>query len=192
MWTYNHTYSPALTHYGILGMKWGVRRTQQQLDRLAGRIKEQQAKRAEIRSTKGVGSKSYAKASKELNLTRARFDLQKAKKEGDATGKIIAKNRIKDAKSVKKHGAAGRVSSEMRRIFGSNLSKRELEAVSINEWRTMVGKERTKKILNTAGIVAIPLLSAAVIAEGKYYVENGRFGKPSVGFENGQIMVKVR
>ena len=115
-----------LQHYGVLGMKWGVRRSRQKLDSLTRREKDQQAKRAEVRSTKGIGSKAYAKSSKELNLTRARLDLQKAKNEGYATGKILAKNRIKDAKLVKKYGAAGRFSSEMKRIFGSNLSKREL------------------------------------------------------------------
>ena len=193
----------SLVHYGILGMKWGVRRFQnkdgtltpagkKRYDRLAGRVKEQQAKRAEIRSTKGVGSKAYSKASKKLNLTRARLDLQKAKNEGDATGKILAKNRIKDAKLVKKYGAAGRVSSEMKRIFGSTLSKRELEAVSVTEWKIMMGRERTNKILKTTGAIALPLLSAAAIAEGKYYVQNGKFGIPSVSFEGGQIGVKVR
>lgn len=181
-----------LYHHGILGMKWGVRRSQQQLDRLKGRVKDQQAKRVEIRSTKGVGSKAYAKTSKKLNLTRARLDLQKAKNEGDATGKVLAKNRIKDAKFVKKQGASGRVSSEMKRIFGSTLSARELEAVSVNEWRNMIGRERTKKILKTTGALAVPLLSAAAIAEGKYYVQNGKFGIPSIGFENGQLNIKVR
>ena len=34
MWQYNH--SP-LIHYGVKGMKWGVRRKQDELDRLSGR-----------------------------------------------------------------------------------------------------------------------------------------------------------
>ena len=32
MWGYNH-----LCHYGVKGMKWGVRRDKEELDRLAGR-----------------------------------------------------------------------------------------------------------------------------------------------------------
>ena len=34
MWQYNHQ---SLTHYGVKGMKWGVRRKQDELDRLSGR-----------------------------------------------------------------------------------------------------------------------------------------------------------
>lgn len=39
MWTYNHTNTTELTHYGILGMKWGVRRSQAQLSRAKGSSK---------------------------------------------------------------------------------------------------------------------------------------------------------
>ena len=89
MWQYNYTNE--LVHYGILGMKWGVRRFQNKdgtltpagknvTDRLAGKGKGSASKRAEIRSTKGVGSKAYAKASKKLNLTRARLDAKSKKR----------------------------------------------------------------------------------------------------------------
>ena len=84
-----------IAHYGVLGMKWGVRRSRQKLDRLTRRAKDQQAKRTEVRSTKGIGSKAYAKSSKELNLTRARLDLQKAKIEEMLPEKFLLKIGLK-------------------------------------------------------------------------------------------------
>ena len=33
MWTYNYNYSNELCHYGVLGMKWGVRKERKYTDK---------------------------------------------------------------------------------------------------------------------------------------------------------------
>ena len=59
----------ALFHYGIKGMKWGVRRSREQLDKLAGRAKmnlQLFAKRAKSRKAIRLDVREYAMVMSEL------------------------------------------------------------------------------------------------------------------------------
>lgn len=61
-----------LVHYGVKGMKWGVRRTQEQLDRAAGR---RSSSSSSSRSNKRSGSPS-SDHQKKVNLSsKATFEL---------------------------------------------------------------------------------------------------------------------
>ena len=144
MWQYNYT--DELSHYGVLGMKWGVRK-----DRI--RTLENRAK--EIKKIKGTGNDAYISIKKKLYAAKNKENLRDARS---------AKDRAADEKTI----------------------------INDIERRHAKNKARTTKILSTVGPIAISALSAVAIAEGKYYVANGKFGIPSVGFEGGQIGVKVR
>lgn len=61
MWQYNHTsYPNELFHYGVKGMKWGVRRTREQLGYKKGVVKKYDSDRIPLEDTKiyrSVGAK---------------------------------------------------------------------------------------------------------------------------------------
>lgn len=85
MWQYNDVYSSQeLQHYGVLGQKWGVRRSQATLDRLAGRNKKLE-KRAANRQLKA--DKYLYKATKKGESTRLYRKADRLQKRSSATEK---------------------------------------------------------------------------------------------------------
>lgn len=62
MWTYNYTNSDYIQHYGILGMRWGVRRFQDK----SGRLTAAGKKRYDDDPSNGTPEKASAKTSKEV------------------------------------------------------------------------------------------------------------------------------
>ena len=179
--------STSLQHHGILGMKWGVRKERNLREKEASLRKE----RSRIKSDKGVLSSSYRAKSKKLYVTKKKADLQEAKNSGDKAAKMVAKQEYKWAKSQVKD-AGLYTTSVQRDIFGSNVSSNDLAAIGITERKVSAGRARAKRILQTVGPVAVSGLSAVAIAEGKYYVANGRFGVPSFGFNDGKPEIRVK
>jgi len=99
------TLDDVLEHYGIKGMRWGVRRTREQIDRARGKRKakgkpvtpvSEDAKRARAAQTKakteGVGALSnqeLQQLNKRLNLEKNYSDLTNPKKGEGKKGKGI-------------------------------------------------------------------------------------------------------
>lgn len=67
--------APSIIHYGVLGMKWGVRRDQRTLDRLAGR-KPAKSKRSTDSGLDNEVSKAKRRSDKRNRRTMSDKDLR--------------------------------------------------------------------------------------------------------------------
>lgn len=181
MWQY--TYTDELSHYGVLGMKWGVRKDRTR--KLENRAKE-------IKKTKGVTNDAYISIKKKLYAAENKENLRDAKASKDRAAIIRAKENLDFAKRTKKKGGlANYMPGAQREILG-RLTSDELLIINDIERKHARNKERTSKVLSVVGPIAVSTLSTTAIVEGKYYAENGRFGIPSIGFEDGKIGVRVK
>lgn len=90
---------PYVEHYGIKGMKWGVRRSQETLDRLAGRVRSTASsvkdKASKARSERSADNKKIASAKR-----KSRVETAKARAEGKArVEKARIDRKVKEAES---------------------------------------------------------------------------------------------
>lgn len=123
MWEYNYTNNDELYHYGVLGMKWGVRR--------------------------GNVSKAYSKASKKLSKLDSKVQKEQVKadkkmskvmqKEGSffSTQKGIdkARNKAKEAqrKVNKKIAKANKWYKQMEKTFANTSAKMSPEQINVGK-----------------------------------------------------------
>lgn len=167
---YDDNYDPyELTHWGIKGMKWGVRRFQNK----DGSLTAKGGKRyngSDYQPRKSLGQKiSYYKkaAKKKANLKKAR-EARAAKKEAEEKAKVAAEQRKKDVESGKIK-AKDMTNEELRdRINRMNDEKRYnqlMEETGHNSMMASYGKKFAQKMWNES-------IQPALIESGKQILKD--------------------
>lgn len=76
LWVYNNVNPDILMHYGIKGMKWGIRRTEAQLQRARGKL-ESDANRSEVKRRKATYKNRRTISDDDLRKEVSRLELEK-------------------------------------------------------------------------------------------------------------------
>ena len=142
MWTYNYNYSDELYHYGVKGMKWGVRRAQKQaaMKRYRDEYNKKQAGKSRV-------SRAYSK------LTGA--------------DKIYAKTRYNMDKSEKANSGKYKSTPTDKSIYGKRGAQRIADRRNNGDSRKKaVGKEMARQFLTTAIASATVSAFAFDVASG--------------------------
>lgn len=102
-----------ITHYGVLGMRWGVRRTKEQLRRASGKSKDQNDDDNGKSSSKG-GFLARRKASSEEKISRKGSKKQDSEKPSIEANKPEPKryNSIKEVPDAELRAAISRLQME--------------------------------------------------------------------------------
>lgn len=135
-----------LTHYGVKGMKWGIRRTQEQLDRAAGRVSK-------------VASKA---ASKVKSAASSAYQSHKAKKSSQKQTKQVQNSKKKSIYEMSNEEL--KTLTERYRLE-ANYWQARADVARYQPKKVSKGKELIGKVLNDAVLPTVKQLAKDKMTE---------------------------
>ena len=169
-------------HYGIPGMRWGVRRFQNPDGSLTPKGRQRYLNSDGSKKTDNTG---YIQSRKKLYLSKRKKELKTAKISGNKAAQIDARNEYKFAKSIQKKGSLSNYVASVKRDVMGNMSRDERILFEDRERKNARNQRIINKSLKFLGPVVVSLVAAGAISQGKSYVNTGQFGKMSFKMING-------
>lgn len=130
VWEYNHAMnSDELYHYGVLGMKWGIRKSRSNGTSYTYKSKKQKKfeKKLNKQVKSNASSKKVDKTEKKLDMLKKRDDERQRYVEATSLGKIMVQQMLMgpyDAGTYQRYRAAG--NSVMKSYVKTKLARNYL------------------------------------------------------------------
>lgn len=156
-----------LTHHGIKGMRWGVRRTEEQLRRARGEIpsdKKQKSSEERARRKEAFFSPTVKVGKDKANISPAQKTFKEAQNISDRAASLSSRRSEKKARKAQAERAKALEESissmsdaELKRLVERMRLEDSYASMMNNRYQAVsTGKTRTENILGTIGdIVAI-------------------------------------
>lgn len=164
-----------LTHHGIKGMRWGVRRTEEQLRRARGEIpsdKKRKSSEERARQKEEFFSPTIKVGKDKANISPAQKTFKEAQNISDRAASLSSRRSEKKARKAQAERAKALEESisnmsdaELKRLVERMRLEDSYTSMMNNRYQAVsTGKSRTESILGTIGDIVAIGSSVATIA----------------------------
>ena len=160
-----------LYHYGVLGMKWGIRKDK--IARIENKVSKLNQKRKQIKNTKGAATRPYINTSKKLLYVKGELKKEVGKQNKDKTTELIGKDMMKEAKMFMKPNSPFIWGfNHKNKLYPSSLSKEDKAAIKYLEIERAIKDQKIKDATRPLKTVVIGAASTLGLGFATNFLAN--------------------
>lgn len=168
-----------LYHHGVKGMKWGVRRTPQQLGHKVEKLKKRNAKLSAEVDTNTSNAKKYAAKSAKIQQGNAKYEKRLAKATARKAAADLKYNKVMSKRKVNEDKAAKYAAEAAKQQTKILKAQKKLK---YNKWETKASQctqaaekakaqiQKNDKLMNTYS-KTISALDTGTVQQGRFFMQ---------------------